>query len=84
MPIEAMFMENAIDQVIQETWDKYDGGAKGYLNKDEARQFIAESLNLPNPESTERDVTLHQFIKNMDADGCHHISQTDMTLFIKK
>jgi len=82
--ITKMFMNDAIDQVIAETWAKYDEGAKGYLNKDEARRFIAESLGLPNPESTDRDVTLAQFIKNMDVDGCQHISQNDMTVFIKK
>lgn len=68
--ITKMFMNDAIDQVIAETWAKYDEGGKGHLNKDEARRFIAESLGLPNPESTDRDVTLAQFIKNMDADGC--------------
>lgn len=69
-----MFMQDAIDEVIADTWAKYDNGGKGYLNKDEARRFIAESLGLPNPESTDRDVTLAQFIKNMDTDGCQHIS----------
>lgn len=51
-------MQDAIDEVIADTWAKYDNGGKGYLNKDEARRFIAESLGLPNPESTDRDVTL--------------------------
>lgn len=58
IPIEQFFMEGAIDEVITATWNKYDNGDKGYLEKDEARRFIAESLGLPNPESTDRDVTL--------------------------
>jgi Ca2+-binding EF-hand superfamily protein len=84
IPIEQQFLGNATDQVIDEAFEKYDVGAKGYLDKDEARRFIAESLGLDNPESTDRDVTLAQFIKNMDTDGCQHISKADMTVFIKK
>jgi len=70
--------------VINTTWKKYDTKGDGHLDKDEARRFIAESLGLENPDSTDRDPTLNQFIKNMDSDGCGHISKQDMSVFIKK
>lgn len=67
--------------MIDNIWHKYDDDGNGYLDKDETRNFIIDSIGLENLEYA--DEVFEKVYKTFDEDGSGFIDKEEMISFIK-
>ncbi len=83
-------LENALETLVIQIWDKYDEDGNGLLNKEEAQKFVNDILNDITPgqciqaanEPTTPDGFDEVFSK-IDINGDGAVSQNEMLVYFK-
>ena len=77
-------IEDVINKIVDEIWANYDKDNSGYLDKQEAKPFVKQTLvdMGENGEFTEDE--FEGCFKEFDKDGNGTISRAEMKAFIKK
>ena len=77
-----------IDQVIKkcvdEIWAKYDSDGNGYLDKQETKQFVKDTLQDMSDGDGFNDGDFEECFSEFDKDGSGTIEKEEMVEFIKK
>ena len=73
-----------INKNVEDIWDQYDKDGNGYLDKNEAKLLVLDSLKLMG-ESTQIDQKeFDEVFKMFDKDGNGTIDKGEMASFIRK
>ena len=80
--------ENEIDAVISkcvdEIWSKYDDDGNGYLDKDETKAFVRDTLSDMADGAGFNDDDFDQCFREFDKDNSGTIEKQEMVQFIKQ
>ena len=76
--------EEAIAGVIDQIWDTYDVDRSGYLDKDETKKFVKDTLgNLSGGEEFS-DEAFDEVFSTFDKDKSGTVEKAEMVVFIKQ
>ena len=85
--MEAPSIDDILMRCIDSLWNKYDDDGSGYLDKDETKVFILESIHgdekPPADELDKMDSHFNACFKIVDVDNNGTISKDEMLGFIK-
>ena len=83
-----MSQNQEIDQVIRkcvdEIWQKYDADGNGYLDKQETKQFVKDTLHDMSDGDGFNDADFEECFGEFDKDASGTIEKIEMVEFIKK
>ena len=77
-------IEAVIKKCVEEIWVKYDDDNNGFLDKNEAKQFVKDTLMDMSDEGAFNDTDFDECFKEFDKDGSGTIEKDEMVEFIKK
>ena len=77
-------IDEILEKVIDDIWKTYDEDGSGYLDKQETKEFVQNTLidMTDNGEFSEAD--FEACFKEFDQDGNGTISKDELCIFIKK
>ena len=79
-----MSKTEALKEVVDDLWDKYDDDYNGFLDKDETRNFMKDILNqVPNAQEFSEDAFNELFIE-FDEDESGTIEKHELLNFMQK
>ena len=83
-----MSNSNEIDEVIRrcvdEIWSRYDDDGNDYLDKDETKRFVQDTLkDMSSNDGAFNDADFDQCFMEFDKDGSGTIEKAEMVAFIK-
>ena len=76
-------VEQIIKAAVEEIWNQFDADGSGYLDKEEARKFVSQTLDTTGNggfSDAEFDECFSQFDNNNDG----QISKSEMVTFIRQ
>ena len=73
-----------IAKCVNDIWDEYDKDKNGYLDKEETKAFVANTLAEMKDNNTIEDNDFEETFKEFDRDGNGTIEKEEMAAFIKK
>ena len=76
-------IDNVIAKCVDEIWSKYDDDNNGYLDKEETKAFVKDTLSDMSDGAGFNDDDFDQCFKEFDKDGSGTIEKTEMVQFIK-
>ena len=76
--------EQAIKAVIDQIWETYDVDKSGYLDKEETKKFVQDTLcNLGSADEFSDD-SFNEVFSTFDKDNSGLVEKSEMAQFIKK
>ena len=76
-------IDNVISKCVDEIWSKYDDDGNGYLDKEETKRFVQDTLADMDAASFNDD-DFDQCFREFDKDGSGTIEKGEMVQFIKQ
>ena len=79
--------QELIDKTVDAVWSQYDKDGNGFLDKEECKAFIKDSLHELGQDANGVDVLDEAYeaaFKEYDADGTGSISKGEMAAYLKK
>ncbi len=77
-------IDSIIDQCIDDIWRTYDKDQSGYLDKNETRQFVRNTLVEMGDKGQFSESNFDECFNEFDKDGSGTITRDEMKFFIKK
>ena len=74
----------AIQQVIDNMWEKYDVDRSGALDREETKNFVRYTLLDMNAEDSFDDAAFEHVFNHFDKDGNGTIDKEEMLMFLKQ
>ena len=77
-------IDNVIGKCVDEIWSKYDDDNNGYLDKQETKRFVQDTLADMADGAGFNDDDFDQCFREFDKDGSDTIERGEMVQFIKQ
>ena len=77
-------IDTVIGKCVDEIWAKYDDDANGYLDKQETKRFVQDTLADMSDGAGFNDGDFDQCFAEFDKDGSGTIERGEMVQFIKQ
>ena len=77
-------IDSIIEKCIDDIWKTYDKDNSGYLDKQETKQFVKNTLSEMGENGEFSEADFEACFKEFDKDGNGTISKDEMKIFIKK
>ncbi len=77
-------IDGIIEKCIDDIWKNYDKDNSGFLDKEETRAFVKNTLTEMGETGDFGDTDFEACFKEFDKDGNGTISKDEMKIFIKK
>lgn len=77
-------IDEIINKCIDEIWKNYDKDNSGFLDKQEAKNFIKNTLSEMGEDGEFSEADFEACFREFDKDGNGAISREEMKIFIKK
>ena len=84
MSNSASEIDTVISKCVDEIWTKYDDDGNGYLDKNETKQFVQDTLADMSDGAGFNDDDFDQCFREFDKDGSGTIERAEMVQFIKQ
>ena len=77
-------IDQIIEKCIDDIWKNYDKDNSGFLDKEETKEFVKNTLNEMGETGEFAEQDFEACFKEFDKDGNGTISKDEMKIFIKK
>ena len=77
-------LNSVIEKCVNDIWQEYDKDGNGYLDKEETKAFVKNTLSEMNDNASIEDQDFEDTFKEFDKDGSGTIEKDEMAAFIKK
>ena len=77
-------IDTIINKCVDDIWDKYDKDMSGFLDKEETKAFVKDTMQEMSDNGEWKDEEFEKCFAEFDKDGSGTIEKAEMTLFIKK
>lgn len=81
---EEISIEEVVQNTIQEIWDNFDKDKSGFLDKNEAKQFVKSTLMEVGDNGEFSETEFEKCFKEFDKDGNGKITKEEMKAFIMR
>ena len=81
---ESQQLNQVIDKCVNDIWVEYDKDGNGFLDKEETKAFVRNTLAEMNDQQDIEDKDFEETFKEFDKDGSGTIEKDEMASFIKK
>lgn len=82
-PINLEVMDEMIQKTVEDLWSKFDKNQNGYLDKEEALEFIRQTLDDVAKDVAKDDEAIEEAFNQFDVDGNGRIAKPEMIHFIR-
>ena len=76
--------QDLINKTVEAVWSQYDKDGNNFLDKDECKAFIKDSLQELGQSVDGTDEEYEEAFKEFDHDGTGQISKNEMAAYLKK
>ena len=77
-------IDSVIEKCVEEIWNKYDDDGNGYLDKEETKHFVKDTLTDMSDGVGFNDDDFDQCFREFDKDNSGTIEKAEMVQFIKQ
>ena len=77
-------LNSVIEKCVNDIWAEYDKDGNGFLDKDETKAFVKNTLSEMNDSASIEDQDFEDTFKEFDKDNSGTIEKDEMAAFIKK
>ena len=77
-------INKVIQQCVDDIWSEYDKDNSGFLDKEETKQFVKNTLNEMQDNNDFSETDFEACFLDFDRDGSGTVHRNEMAIFIKK